>query len=95
TLPAAKLEETARRYLAATVADPTPNAVTLRPAHETGPANRGPYMALASTIDPVSAVAIEYRGERVAALIAQVSHTITPTSWTTQLSLTPNPTRKD
>jgi len=95
TLPAAKLEETARRYLAATAADPTPNAVTLRPAHETGPANRGPYMALASTIDPVSAVAVEYRGERVAALIAQVSHTITPTSWTTQLSLTPNPTRKD
>jgi len=95
TLPAAKLEETARRYLAATAADPTPNAVTLRPAHETGPANRGPYMALASTIDPVSAVAVEYRGERVAALIAQVSHTITPTSWTIQLSLTPNPTRKD
>lgn len=95
TLPAAKLEETARRYLAATAADPTPNAVTLRPAHETGPANRGPYMALASTIDPVSAVAVEYRGERVAALIAQVSHTITPTSWTTQLALTPNPTRKD
>ena len=95
TLPAAKLEETARRYLAATAADPTPNAVTLRPAHETGPANRGPYMALASTIDPVSAVAVEYRGERAAALIAQVSHTITPTSWTTQLSLTPNPTRKD
>lgn len=95
TLPAAKLEETARRYLVATASDPTPSSVTLRPAHETGPDKRGPYMALASTIDPVSAVAIEYRGERVAALISQVSHTITPTSWTTQLSLTPNPTRKD
>ena len=90
TLPADAVERTARRYLAAANADPAPSSVSLVAAHDTGPADRGAHMATAATFDPISAINVEWRGEDARALITQVTHTITPTTWKTRLNLTNN-----
>ena len=90
TLPADAVERTARRYLAAANADPAPSSVSLVAAHDNGPAERAAHMATAATFDPISAINIEWRGEDARALITQVTHTITPTTWKTRLNLTNN-----
>ena len=90
TLPADAVERTARRYLAAANADPAPSSVSLVAAHDTGPADRGAHMATAAKFDPISAINVEWRGEDARALITQVTHTITPTTWKTRLNLTNN-----
>ncbi len=90
TLPAADVERTARRYLAAVDADPAPSSVSLVAAHDAGPVNRGAHMATAATFDPIQAINIEWRNEDALALITQVTHTITPTTWKTRLNLTTN-----
>lgn len=90
TLPADAVERTARRYLAAANADPAPSSVSLAAAHDTGPADRGAHMATAATFDPISAINVEWRGEDARALITQVTHTITPSTWKTRLNLTNN-----
>ena len=90
TLPGADLEKVARRYLAAANSDPTPASLTLVAAHDTGPANRAAHMALAATLDPITAVNVHWRGEDAPSLITQVTHTITPTTWKTRLNLTNN-----
>ena len=89
-LPAADLEKVARRYLTAANADPTPASLTLVAAHDTGPANRAAHMAVAATLDPITAVNVHWRGEDALSLITQVTHTITPTTWKTRLNLTNN-----
>ena len=47
-------------------------------------------MATAATFDPIQAINIEWRNEDALALITQVTHTITPTTWKTRLNLTTN-----
>ena len=47
-------------------------------------------MEAASVIDPITAANVEYMGESVPVLITQVTHSITPYTWTTHLSLTNN-----
>lgn len=90
TLPASDLESVARRYLAAVRPDPTPSALTVQAAHDSGPADRAIHMSVAATFDPMTAARVEYRGEEVNVLITQVTHFITPYSWKTQLQLTNN-----
>ena len=64
--------------------------MTLVAAHDAGPSDRGAHMATAAAFDPINAVNIEWRGEDALALITQVTHTITPTTWKTRLNLTTN-----
>ena len=90
TLPARDVESVARRYLATTRTDPIPSSVALVPAHDAGPTDRAAHMAVAAAFDPIQAINIEWRGEDALSLITQVTHTITPTTWKTRLSLTNN-----
>lgn len=90
TLPARDVETVARRYLATTRTDPMPSSVDLVAAHDAGPTDRAAHMAAAATLDPLSAVDVEWRGEDAPALITQVAHVITPTTWKTTLTLTNN-----
>lgn len=90
TLPARDVESVARRYLTTTPADPMPSSVSLVAAHDAGPTDRAGHMAAAAALDPMSAVSVEWRGEDAPALITQVAHVITPTTWKTTLTLTSN-----
>lgn len=90
TLAGNVLEATARRYLTAANQEPTPSRITLAPAHKHGPANRNTLMRQASRLDPITAATVEFRGDSTPVLITQVTHTITPTTWTTTLDLAPN-----
>lgn len=90
TLLSRDVETVARRYLATTTGDPMPSSVALVAAHDAGPTDRAAHMAAAATLDPITAVAIEWRGEDAPALITQVAHVITPTTWKTSLTLTNN-----
>lgn len=90
TLPTRDIDRVARRYLSAANGEPAPSSVSLTAAHETGPADRDAHMAAAATLDPITAVAVEWRGEDTTALITQVAHVITPTTWKTALTLTNN-----
>lgn len=90
TLAGNVLEATARRYLTAANPEPTPSRITLAPAHKHGPANRNTLMRQASRLDPITAATVEFRGDSTPVLITQVTHTITPTTWTTTLDLAPN-----
>lgn len=90
TLPARDVESVARRYLATTRTDPMPSSVALVAAHDAGPTDRAAHMAVAAALDPIQAINIEWRGEEALALITQVTHTITPTTWKTTLTLTNN-----
>jgi len=67
-----------------------PSSVALVAAHDAGPTDRAGHMAAAATLDPITAVAVKWRGEDAPALITQVAHTITPTTWKTTLTLTNN-----
>ena len=89
-LPLKDLERVARKYIATASSDPTPSRLTLTAAHHAGPANRAAHMEAASVIDPITAATVEYMGESVPVLITQVTHSITPYTWTTHLSLTNN-----
>lgn len=90
TLAGNVLEATARRYLTAANAEPTPSRVTLAPAHKHGPNNRGALMREAARLDPFTAATVEFRGDSTPVLITQVTHKITPTTWATTLDLAPN-----
>lgn len=90
TLPARDVESVARRYLATTRTDPIPSSVSLVAAHDAGPTDRAAHMAVAAAFDPIQAINIEWRGEDALALITQVTHTITPTTWKTRLNLAKN-----
>ena len=90
TLAGDVLEATARRYLTAANSEPTPSRITLIPAHKHGPDNRGALMRQAARLDPITAAAVQFRGDSTPVLITQVTHKITPTTWTTTLNLAPN-----
>ena len=90
TLPARDVESVARRYLATTRTDPAPSSVSLVAAHDAGPTDRAAHMAAAAALDPMTAVAVKWRGEDAPALVTQVAHAITPTTWKTTLTLTNN-----
>lgn len=90
TLPARDVESVARRYLDTTRTDPIPSSVALVAAHDAGPTDRAAHMAVAAAFDPIQAINVEWRGEDALALITQVTHTITPTTWKTTLTLTNN-----
>lgn len=90
TLPARDVETVARRYLATTRTDPVPSSVALVAAHDAGPTDRAGHMAAAAALDPITAVAVKWRGEDAPALVTQVAHVITPTTWKATLTLTNN-----
>ena len=90
TLAGDVLEATARRYLTAANTEPTPSRITLAVAHKHGPASRNALMSKAAHLDPITAATVEFRGDSIPVLITQVTHKITPTTWTTTLNLAPN-----
>ena len=47
-------------------------------------------MSKAAHLDPITAATVEFRGDSIPVLITQVTHKITPTTWTTTLNLAPN-----
>ena len=67
-----------------------PSSVALVAAHDAGPTDRAGHMTVAATLDPMTAAAVEWRGEDAPALITQVAHVITPTTWKTTLTLANN-----
>lgn len=85
----------ARLLRRATDAPPLTSA-TIRPvsrrtrpvSRRTRPDEQAADMADAAALDPGQPVATRARDETGAALIAAVAHTITPTTWTTDLTLT-------
>lgn len=68
---------------------PTPQEITLRPAHSYGPVNAAALMALAAQLDPLTPARVENRSDTTRVIITEVSHNITPDSWETRLSFSP------
>ena len=68
---------------------PTPQEITLRPAHAYGPANSSALMAAASTLDPLTPARVENRGDTARVIITEVSHSITATDWETRVRFSP------
>lgn len=64
---------------------PTPQEITLRPAHSYGPANSSALMAAVSTLDPLTPARVENRGDTARVIITEVSHSITATDWETRV----------
>ena len=81
---------TAARALIDKASDvPTPQEITLRPAHAYGPANSGALMAAVSTLDPLTPARVENRGDTARVIITEVSHSITATDWETRVRFSP------
>lgn len=68
---------------------PTPQEITLRPAHAYGPVNASALMAAAAQLDPLTPARVENRSDTTRVIITEVSHNITPDSWETRLSFSP------
>ena len=84
-------ETAARRLLRRATTTPTLASATIPiVSARTAPATHAARMALAAALDPLTPVIASQAGERARALIARVTHTITPHTWTTTTDLTPN-----
>lgn len=68
---------------------PTPQNVTIRPAHAYGPINATRLMEAATTLDPLTPATVENRGDTAHVIITEVTHTITAEEWETIISFTP------
>lgn len=68
---------------------PTPQEITLRPAHAYGPANSSALMAAVSTLDPLTPARVENRGDTARVIITEVSHSITASEWETRVRFSP------
>ena len=68
---------------------PTPQNVTIRPAHAYGPINATRLMEAATTLDPLTPATVENRGDTAHVIITEVTHTITAEEWETTISFTP------
>lgn len=84
------VEDAARHLLRAGADLPMPRSLALVPAHPKGPVNRGELMAAACLFDPLQTARVDSNGDSYPAIITSITHTITPTSWKTQLTLSPN-----
>ena len=84
------IQAAAQKLLRRAQTVPTLGSVTLRPVSAlTTPTTQQKDMADASSLDPLTPCLAVQRDETALELIAQVTHEISPNTWTTQLTLTP------
>lgn len=68
---------------------PTPQSVTIRPAHAYGPALSARLMEATTILDPLTPATVENRGDSFRVIIAEITHTITAQEWEATVSFTP------
>lgn len=91
-VPPSSLDSAARALLRRASEYATPSKIELIAAHASGPRDRAAHMARAAALDPLTPVMVTSRGENTRALTCQITHEITPLTWKTTLTLTPQET---
>ena len=84
------VEDAARNLIRGATENPTPKTLTLYAAHPNGPKERGEHMRAFASLDPLTSAYTTSRGEHYPTVITRITHTLTPKTWKTTLTLIPN-----